>query len=371
VICDSNLETARARAAEWGVARATDSYEDVLGDSEIDAVEVLVPTSLHEEMAIRALEAGKHVSVQKPMATSLDSADRMIKMARQAGRLLKVAENFVFFPPLVLARKLIEEGAIGEPSNLRMKMIWGRTGGWEVPDSAWDWRLRDFAAGMGLSTFDHGHHMWASAWYLLGEIDKVEAWVDETDGIVDSPAVVQWKYRAPKRYGQCEFHYGKELLLPSSYYSDTEWFDVVGSRGILTVNRGTTGIFESPAVSVYADGAWKHYKTENDWAVGFVGSTRNFIAAILGQQLPLLSMEEGRHILAVDIAIAKADQKSRVIYVDELDARLPSLYAARRRRRDRGAKAAFFASIRSECRDGSKGNEKITIKKGGAVLHGR
>jgi predicted dehydrogenase/putative sterol carrier protein len=356
VVCDSDLATARARASEWGVARATDSFEDVLADPEIDAVEVLVPTDLHEQMTIRALKAGKHVSVQKPMATSLASADRMTQAATKAGKLLKVAENFVFYPPLVLAKKLIDGGAIGEPSSLRMKMISGGAGGWKVPDSAWAWRLKDFAAGMGLNTFDHGHHMWASAWYLLGEIDKVEAWVDETDGIVDSPAVVQWKYCAPKRYGQCEFQYGSELVLPSPYYADTEWFDVAGSRGVLTVNRGTTGICAGPAVSVFADGAWKGYESENDWAAGFAGSTKNFVAAVLGREPPRLSMEEGRHILAVDIAIAKSDRESRAVYVDELDARFPSLYAAARRRKDRTAKATFFASISRSDKVNSKRN---------------
>ncbi len=356
VLCDSSIATARSRASEWGVPKATDNYDGILADPGIDAVEVLVPTGLHEEFTLRALEAGKHVSVQKPMATSLASADRMIRAARKAGKLLKVAENFAFYPPLVLAKRLLDEGAIGEPSSLRMKMVCGASGGWEVPDSAWAWRLRDFAAGMGLNTFDHGHHMWASAWYFLGEIDKVSAWVDETNGVVDSPAVVQWKHRAPKRYGQCEFQYGKELLLPSPYYGDTEWFDIAGSRGVLTVNRGTTGIIEGPAVSVYSEGSWKRYEAENDWAAGFVGSTKNFIAAMLGREGARLSMEEGRHILAVDIAIAKADRESRTVYVDELDAGIPWLYAARRRREDRAEKAAFFASIGGNGARSSKGS---------------
>jgi putative sterol carrier protein len=221
-----------------------------------------------------------------------------------------------------------------------------------VPDTAWSWRLKDFAAGMGLNTFDHGHHMWASAWLLLGQIEKVAAWIDETNGYIDSPAVVQWKHRAPKRYGQCEFQYGQDLRLISPYYSDTEWFDVAGSRGILTVNRGTAGILEGPAVSVYAEGGWKRYECENDWAAGFVGSTKNFIAAALGREKPLLSMEEGRHVLAVDIAISKADRESRAVHVDELDAALPALYAAWRRRKDRAAKAAFFAGIACKDDDG-------------------
>jgi predicted dehydrogenase/putative sterol carrier protein len=355
-LCDTDIEAARACAAEWGVKKATASLDEILADRSIDAVEILAPTGLHEALTVRALEAGKHVSVQKPMATSLAGADRMIAAARKSGRLLKVAENFVHYPPLVLAKRLIDEGAIGEPTALRMKMISGGSGGWEVPDTAWAWRLHDYAAGMGMNTFDHGHHMWSSAWYLLGDFDSVSAWIDETNGVVDSPAVVQWRHRAPRRYGQCEFHYGKELAVPSPYYDDTEWFDVSGSRGVLVVNRGTTGICEGSAVSVYADGAWRRFEAENDWAAGFVGSTKNFIAAMRGRATPFPSMEEGRHILAMDIAVSKADRERRIVYVDELDAAFPSLYAWRRRRAERAGRRSFFTAMTRPAEDKAEGN---------------
>ena len=187
---DLDRAAAERRAAEWGAPRVYASYAEVLADPEVDAVEVLVPHPLHEELAVAALRAGKHVSVQKPMTTSLRSADRMLAAARASGRVLKVAENYALYPPIVLARRLIDEGAIGEPMTVRIKMMSGGSGGWPVSDSTWAWRLREFAAGRGMNTFDHGHHMWATAWALLGPFRKVNAWVDEQNGVVDSPAVV-------------------------------------------------------------------------------------------------------------------------------------------------------------------------------------
>ena len=77
-IYDLDGAAAARKAAEWGVPRVYASYGELLADSEIDAVEVLVPQLEHEAMSVAALRAGKHVSVQKPMAMSLPSADRMI-----------------------------------------------------------------------------------------------------------------------------------------------------------------------------------------------------------------------------------------------------------------------------------------------------
>ncbi len=352
LVCDVNEKAAQAKAEAWNVDRWTTRFEDVLGDPSIDAVEIVVPTSLHEEYTIKALAAGKHVSVQKPMTVSLESADRMLAAAKRSGKLLKVAENYAFFPPLVMAKKLLEDGAIGEPTSVRMKMIAG-TGGWKVPASAWSWRLQDLADGMGLHTFDHGHHLWASAYYLLGCFDSVSAWVDESYQIIDSPAVVQWRHRGTKRYGQCEFQYGKDIPIPSPYYADMQWFDIGGTKGVIVVNRGTSGIIDAPAVQVYADGKWSDYDVDGDWKSGFIGSSRNFVNAVLGREKPLLDMEGGRHVLAANIAIAKSSRLFRTVYVEELDRPFPALYAFRRRMGDRRQKAKFTGALRRMIKAGS------------------
>ena len=73
----------------------------VLGDADIDAVDLCLPTFLHEEVAVAALQAGKHVLVEKPMALDGVSARRMIAAAEQAGRIFMCAQVLRFFPEYV------------------------------------------------------------------------------------------------------------------------------------------------------------------------------------------------------------------------------------------------------------------------------
>ncbi|MCX5759216.1 MAG: Gfo/Idh/MocA family oxidoreductase [Candidatus Hydrogenedentes bacterium] len=187
-VCDTDADAVERRRREWGVPRAYADYRDMLADPEIDAVEILTPQPSHEPMAIAAAQAGKHIAMQKPMTTSLEGADRMIAAARDAGVLFKVTDNYLFYPPIRFAKQLIEDGVIGEPQMIRMKFIGGRwNGGWEVPSSTWAWRLQEVMEGRGIQTFDHGHHLWATAWFLLGDIERVVAWVDFTEKIVDCP----------------------------------------------------------------------------------------------------------------------------------------------------------------------------------------
>ena len=335
-VCDSDAATAARRKKEWKAVKSYTDYRELLADRAVDAVEVLTPHHAHEEQAVAAARSGKHISLQKPMTVSLESADRIIGAASGTGKIFKVSDNYLFYPPLVLAKKIIENGGIGEPTNLRIKFISG-TGGWDVPAASWEWRMKERTAGRPFQTFDHGHHLWAAAWYLLGGMEKIKAWIDSLDGILDCPAYVMWKYRGGARYGSCDYAHAAGLNIPSRYYANDEWFEITGSRGIILVRRCTGNVLAGPVVSVFNGKTWKHHAVPSDWGEGFIGSTRNFIASIRGEDTPLLSGEQAREILKIDFAIQRSSRLRRDVYLDEMDRRLPSLYAWRMRRREKKA----------------------------------
>ena len=177
-LCDVDPDLLSRRAAEWGVEKTYTDFDDLLSDPDVDAVDIITPHYLHAPMTIAALEAGKHVTVQKPMALSIAEADAMIEASERAGRLLRVIDNYRFHPPFVRARQILESGGIGEPMSIRIKTASGTApDGWEIPQSSHVWRSDPTLSGDGSVLFDHGHHVWTIARYLLGDIERVFAYI--------------------------------------------------------------------------------------------------------------------------------------------------------------------------------------------------
>ena len=92
-VCDSNDEIRERRKKEWRAEKSYSDYRELLADPSVDAVEILTPQVLHEEMVIEAARAGKHIALQKPMTIDLASADRMLRAVRSSGKVFRVTDN--------------------------------------------------------------------------------------------------------------------------------------------------------------------------------------------------------------------------------------------------------------------------------------
>jgi len=203
-VCDTVSENAEKRGAAWGVPkeRVFTDYHDLLALKEVDLVEILLPHHLHYQATLDAAVAGKHISLQKPMALTVAEADEMIAAASKAGVIFKVFENFIFYPPVMRAKQLIEAGEIGEPLTIRIKSNAAKSPkAWDVPRAAQVWRFDPAACGGGPLVFDDGHHKFSLGWFFMGMAEEVHAWIGATEvnegvnvGILDSPAIVSWKF---------------------------------------------------------------------------------------------------------------------------------------------------------------------------------
>ena len=322
-LCDTRSDVAARRAHEWGIERWCSDYHEVLADPAVDAVEILTPHHLHAGMTISALEAGKHVSVQKPMALDLAEADAMIAAAERSGKTLRVFENYRFYPPYVRAKELLDAGEIGEPMSLRIKVIGGGGQGWEVPASSWTWRLDEAHCGGGPSVFDHGYHIFSIAMFFLGRVERVFAWIDRTElapGVFwDAPSYIMWKHQQGKRYGCWETVGSRQLEVPSKYYSNDEWLEITGSRGLIWVTRCTGQMLPLPPVIVYRDGRVQAFDDmESDWASSFVAATRDFIDGLAEGRQPELNPQEAREVLRFSLAAHLSARERREVLLDEL-----------------------------------------------------
>ncbi|MGA2037537.1 MAG: Gfo/Idh/MocA family oxidoreductase, partial [Acidimicrobiales bacterium] len=143
-VCDIDSGVVCEAGKRWRVPRVYSDIDDLLSDEDISAVEILTPTHLHHAHIRAALEAGKHVSVQKPITNSVDEALELGRMAEEAGLTLRVSECLAHYPPLELAKQLIVEGAIGRPTGLRIHTVVGQT------DSSFQANLRPEGYGWRL-----------------------------------------------------------------------------------------------------------------------------------------------------------------------------------------------------------------------------
>jgi predicted dehydrogenase len=168
-LADANQTLARAAADRFGFARATADWRAMVADPEIDVVDITTPNSMHFEMAMAAIDAGKHVYCEKPLTVTLADAEALAEAAARAGVKTMVAFNNVKTPAALLAKQLIERGDIGTLTRFRG---WFDQGFFNDPEMPWSWRCSRTEAGSG-SLGDLGSHVVSVAQFLMGGVESV------------------------------------------------------------------------------------------------------------------------------------------------------------------------------------------------------
>jgi len=311
-LCDANLGRAEGLAKEWGIPDVYDRIDHLLGDESLDAVEILTPTYLHHQHVMAALEAGKHVSVQKPIANTVDDAREMEQKAAASGLTLRVSECYAHYPPLEHAKALIREGAIGTPTAIRIKTVVGQT------DSAFQsglesdgyvWRLN--AQSPGGHLFDDMVHKYAMAlWLVDKDIVNVQAAVRRRD-LFFEPCAAIFEYEDPGLLGTMEVSYAPKMWMRSSYYGADEFFEVQGDEGFLWVTRCTGEMLDLAPLMVYRGHQGGPSMTEfedidTDWGSGFRRSSAHFIDALRNGSPADMSPGDAIKVLQLCFAIYQA-----------------------------------------------------------------
>ena len=326
-VCDVNKGHAKKKAKEWGVEKVYTDYKQVLEDKDVDVVELLTPHHLHCPMTIQAAEAGKHISVQKPMALSAAEAEKMIFAADNAGVILRVYETFVYYAPAMRAKAMIEAGEIGEIRAVRMHVSTGTSdSSWEVPLSAWLWRINEKQCGGGPLVFDHGYHLFSLGYYLGGPVEKVFAWIDQTPAEntagmvkVDAPAMIMFKYKSARCYGNLDVEYTPQMRIFSDYYADDDRIEVIGEKGILIINRYTTRTLDLPELMLFKDGKTTPIPVEGvEWHDSFIATTHDFIDKLKTGGQPRLNGPDGKAVLQFTLAALQSAASGCEVRPDEV-----------------------------------------------------
>jgi len=164
-------------------------YDEMLGRERPDAVGIFTPNALHCEFTLKAIAAGAHVLVEKPMAPSVAETRRMVEAAKDAGRVLMVAMQRRFGGLERTIKRAVAEGAIGVPHFIRSRLSHGGPELW-APGQDWFFDRGDAGGGAML---DLGVHVADLARWFMGEVDSVSgnvATLGKNIGVEDNGAAI-------------------------------------------------------------------------------------------------------------------------------------------------------------------------------------
>ncbi|MCY4092526.1 MAG: Gfo/Idh/MocA family oxidoreductase [Caldilineaceae bacterium] len=321
-VCDIVGETAERRAAGWDVpsTHVFSHHHELLALPDLDLVEILLPHHLHHPVTLDAFAAGKHVSVQKPMALTLAQADEMVAAASTAGKLLRVYENFLYYPPVTRATELIEAGEIGDPLTIRIKSNAGFSpNAWHLPLASLAWRFDPEKCGGGPLVFDDGHHKFALAWQFMGLAEEVHAWIGAMElmpgRVLDVPSIVSWKFPG-NRFGSLEVVYSPQLVVETRHYAQDDRVEITGTRGVLWINGGHGRLPGVPPLVLRREDRTRTFDDlPTGWELSFVHATRHLIDAYESGDPPRLTGAEGRDVLRFLLAAQQSAREGRAVPV--------------------------------------------------------
>jgi predicted dehydrogenase len=171
-ICDSSPAALERVGRRYPGLRRTTSVDDVLGDPRVDAVAIATPVSTHYDLAWSALEAGKHVFVEKPLAGSYEQAIELARLAAGTGLVLMPGHTFIYSPPVNRIGDLIDSGELGDVYSISTSRV---NLGLHQPDVSVVWDL--------------GPHDFSILRYWLGEMPAYASALSRSCVIPDTPDV--------------------------------------------------------------------------------------------------------------------------------------------------------------------------------------
>src|SRR5436305_12095025 len=113
-VCDLDEQRARRAVGRYSTVKVTTSPEDVIGDGEVEAVAIATPAATHWQLASAALEAGKHVIVEKPLASSVEEGEAIVRLADERGLTLMSDHTYCYTPSVQRIRDLVATGTLGD-----------------------------------------------------------------------------------------------------------------------------------------------------------------------------------------------------------------------------------------------------------------
>ena len=232
-LAESNPQRAKEASERFKIPRNYSDYRELLEQPDIDAVTIALPNHLHAPVAIQALEARKHVLLEKPMATNAKDAAKIIDVAKRMRRTVMVAQNFRFNRHTQMAKAVIERGDLGEVYHARA--FWLRRSG--IPRIGSWFTQKQFSGGG--CTYDLGVHVLDTCLHLLKDFE------------VSSVSAQTFAKFGPRGVGETDW--GKSEVDPRKPFDVDDY-----STALLRMKSGKSIIFEAGWASFSPTDAREH-----------------------------------------------------------------------------------------------------------------
>lgn len=235
-VCDIKADRARAAAEQYGAAKAVTDWRDIAADASLDAVSVVTPDFAHAEIVTGCAQAGKHVLVEKPMATTVAECEQMLAAARGAGVQLMVDFHNRWSPVFNLSQQAIAKGEIGDPRFVYCRL----SNSTYVPLKMLSW------GGKSSSLWFLGSHAIDIVCWMLGE------WPERVYSISRQEVLKNLGVDTPDFFQSIlEFPSGavatieNTWIIPESFPTRCEFVcQLIGTKGRLDMDPLTSGILQ-------------------------------------------------------------------------------------------------------------------------------
>ena len=318
-LCDPVSERAISKAKEWCInPEIFTEYSDVLSNTDVDAIELLTPTYLHAEQIMAGIKAGKHISCQKPLATSMKEASEIKEVVTKSDLIFRVTENFLYYPPIVKAKQLIDSGEIGSPSLVRIRTIRGGMDKVRVPveTDTYLWR-RAPKLNPGGMLYDDGWHKYATAMSWVGDIEKVTSIVTHNEDYIDNtPSAAVMKVKDKDCLVTLDYSSARDMPMRTKYYAADEFFEIVGPKGTIWVTRCTGEFLDMAPVVLIKGDHTTTFDIPSDWIHGFKGAAASFIESIINKETPDMDIDFSTKVLDIALSVYESSKSEKTIYTN-------------------------------------------------------